>query len=51
MLEHDDLRGLAMQLLAAVPEATEAALTFMNRPGHFIEWDRYTLDKEDIDYC
>lgn len=46
MLDHTDLRGLAMELLAAVPEATPVAIKYLDRPGHFREWDAYVLDWE-----
>jgi hypothetical protein len=44
MLEHSDLLGLAMQLLAVVPEATVAALEYMDRPGHWVEHDKDELE-------
>jgi uncharacterized Zn finger protein len=44
LLDHTDLRGLAMELLAAVPEATPVATKYLDRPGHFREWDAYVLD-------
>lgn len=47
MLDHTDLRGLAMELLAAVPEATQVAIKYLDRPGHFREWDAYVLDWEE----
>lgn len=44
MLDGTDLRGLAMELLAALPEATRVAMKYLDRPGHFREWDAYVLD-------
>lgn len=44
MLDHTDLRGLTMELLAAVPRATRVAMKYLDRPGHFREWDAYVLD-------
>gem|GEM_PF-3790370 len=44
VLDHTDLRGLAMELLEAVPEATRVAMKYLDRPGHFREWDAYVLD-------
>lgn len=47
LLDHTDLRSLAMELLAAVPAATPVAVRYMDRPGHFREWDAYVLDWEE----
>jgi uncharacterized Zn finger protein len=44
-LEHDDLRGLAMQLLAAVPQAIDVARQYLDRPGHYTDADEYALDE------
>lgn len=44
LLDHTDLRGLTMELLASVPEATAVAAKYLDRPGHFREWDAYVLD-------
>lgn len=44
MLDHTDLRGLTMELLAALPKATQVAMKYLDRPGHFREWDAYVLD-------
>lgn len=47
MLDRTDLRGLTMELLAAVPGATQVAVKYLDRPGHFREWDAYVLDWDD----
>lgn len=44
MLDHTDLRGLTMELLAAVRDAVRVAIKYLDRPGHFREWDAYVLD-------
>lgn len=45
-LDDTDLRSLTMELLAAVPEATAVAVKYLDRPGHFREWDAYVLDEQ-----
>lgn len=45
LLDHTDLRSLTMELLASIPEATAVAAKYLDRPGHFREWDVYVLDK------
>jgi uncharacterized Zn finger protein len=45
MLEHDALRGLAMQLLASVPEAVEVTRQYLDRPGSYTDTGEYTLDE------
>jgi uncharacterized Zn finger protein len=45
MLEHADLRGLTMQLLASVPEAIEVARQYLDRPGSYTDAGEYALDE------
>lgn len=49
MLEHNDLRGLAMEILSSVPDAISVAKRYLNRPGRFTETNEYTLDFIDDD--
>jgi uncharacterized Zn finger protein len=46
-LAHYDLRGLALQLLAAVPEAIPVAIRYLDRPGQFMDSGDYALDDDD----